>query len=321
MNKRAIIISVIQIFISATLIYWVAGKIDVNGLETRLGNANPWLVGVALLLAGAQVLLATARWHLVNRALAFANSYVWHLKTFFSGLFFSQVLPTTFGGDAYRLWAVARSGYGYSKGTLSVVCDRAIGLAALLALIGLSLPVLHGLIGAHQAFWGLAAVVAVGLLGFAAALFAAPYFIKYAPLRLVEIIMAPAMGLRRILLNRRESIVQLFLGLFIHVLSVGIVIVLSRGFAVELPMLVAFALIPAVIFLSSLPISVAGWGVREGVMVAGFSIIGLNITEALLLSVSFGLVNLGMGLAGALVWATDRSVGHLLPNKIVRGQN
>ncbi len=56
------------------------------------------------------------------------------------GTFFNQTLPSSIGGDAVRLWLVARSGAGWRAATYSIFVDRAIGLIALAVVIVASLP-------------------------------------------------------------------------------------------------------------------------------------------------------------------------------------
>ena len=56
------------------------------------------------------------------------------------GTFFNQTLPSSIGGDAVRLWLVARGGAGWRAATYSIFVDRAIGLIALAVIIVASLP-------------------------------------------------------------------------------------------------------------------------------------------------------------------------------------
>ena len=52
---------------------------------------------------------------------------------------------------------------------------------------------------------------------------------------------------------------------------------------------------------STIPISIAGWGVRENLMVVMMSGIGLNQEISLTLSIIFGLVMLTVGLPGGIL--------------------
>ena len=58
--------------------------------------------------------------------------------------------------------------------------------------------------------------------------------------------------------------------------------------------------------ISTLPISLAGWGVREGAMVAALTFVGVETSEALALSILFGLTLLVVSLLGAIFWLIKR---------------
>ena len=61
-----------------------------------------------------------------------------------------------------------------------------------------------------------------------------------------------------------------------------------------------------------LPVSIAGWGVREGVAILAFSSFGVTSTVALGASLMFGLIGLAVGLVGGLLWLIDhREIGTL----------
>ena len=64
-------------------------------------------------------------------------------------------------------------------------------------------------------------------------------------------------------------------------------------------------IITVALLLAMAPVSIAGWGVREGVMVAGLGLLGVNADGALALSVLMGLVVLGISLPGGAAWLAD----------------
>ena len=56
------------------------------------------------------------------------------------GQFFSQVLPSTVGGDAVRIWLLARGGAGWPIAIYSVLIDRVVGVTVLAILVTGCLP-------------------------------------------------------------------------------------------------------------------------------------------------------------------------------------
>jgi hypothetical protein len=63
-----------------------------------------------------------------------------------------------------------------------------------------------------------------------------------------------------------------------------------------------FQLVPPVMLITMLPISIAGWGVREATMGLAFGYAGLMANEGVNISLLFGAVVFIVGVFGGLVW-------------------
>jgi hypothetical protein len=63
-----------------------------------------------------------------------------------------------------------------------------------------------------------------------------------------------------------------------------------------------FQLIPPIMLITMLPISIAGWGVREATMGLAFGWAGLMANEGVNVSLLFGAVSFVVGAFGGLVW-------------------
>lgn len=76
----------------------------------------------------------------------------------------------------------------------------------------------------------------------------------------------------------------------------------------EIDPLFFISVMPAIAFIASLPISVGGWGVREGAMVAGLAPFSVAPESAMALSISYGLASLlvALTMGGLLVLLGDR---------------
>ena len=64
----------------------------------------------------------------------------------------------------------------------------------------------------------------------------------------------------------------------------------------------ALFLVLPVILIATIPISIAGWGVRESAMVLAFSYAGLTASDGLIVSILFGFTTLAVGAIGGIVW-------------------
>jgi glycosyltransferase 2 family protein len=61
-----------------------------------------------------------------------------------------------------------------------------------------------------------------------------------------------------------------------------------------------------VLEIAMLPISIAGWGVREGAAVVAFGTLGIPAVMAFGASVLFALLTLVLGLSGGVSWLLAR---------------
>ena len=91
-----------------------------------------------------------------------------------------------------------------------------------------------------------------------------------------------------------------------HLLRVAIVLCLAFALGIWLSPLDAFVLVPSALLIAMVPISLAGWGVREVVFIQAFSLAGVVSSQALALSLLYGLVGLITGLLGGGVWFAER---------------
>ncbi len=192
------------------------------------------------------------------------------------GLAVNQLLPSVVAGDAVRASLLVRSGAA-SAGTagISVLADRLYGLAGLVLLGLCGVPALS------REMLGPTALVAafLGLLILAALLaarLAARARSRFAELR-------QGVSLRTVLLLVPLSAAG-------HLANMGMFLAIAYALGVDLPIYPALAVLSAVLLLSVLPISVAGWGLREFTLVQAFGYTGLEPHKIVLSSVVYGFV-------------------------------
>jgi uncharacterized protein (TIRG00374 family) len=222
-------------------------------------------------------------------------------------MFFNQTLPSSVGGDAVRVWLVSREGAPLGKAFNVVLCDRVLALVVLIAIIGASLPAIYGRIDDATTRGTLAILVALGatgLLGFLALGERLAYLLRR--WKVTRPLGNLATDFHRLFVSPVQLAMLLTLSTVVHLLTVLVVTLLA--WALELPITFVDSLIvmPTVLLLLTLPISVAGWGVREGAMVAGFGLLGIAAEGALAVSVLFGLAQIVTALPGGLVWLAGR---------------
>ncbi len=221
------------------------------------------------------------------------------------------------GGDAARIWMLVREGAGVARASYSVVIDRAVGVLFLALLVLVCLPWSFELI---QNPAGRAALLLIGIGCFAGpAAFAAlglrrwPLLERWAATRHV----ADAAGLAaRLFRDPRTAASVIGLSVLVHILTITGVWMAAVGVGVPLPFSYALLLVLPVLMISMIPISIAGWGLREGAMVMAFAYAGLAEGDGLLVSVLLGGAMLAVGMIGGAVWLAD---GARRPANLVDG--
>jgi uncharacterized membrane protein YbhN (UPF0104 family) len=92
---------------------------------------NPWYFAFSLTTFAVAQIVVALRWWLLLRAQAIHISILAAIRLFFLGLFYNNVMPGAVGGDLLKAWYVTKHTDKRLEGALSVVVDRAIGLAGL----------------------------------------------------------------------------------------------------------------------------------------------------------------------------------------------
>ena len=128
---RRILLSALKILISAALLYLALRKVDFYELASRFNVASLGWIGLAIAVTFLQIFVGVLRWREISAECGAPLGTAQAMRYNVIGTFFNQTLPSSIGGDAVRLWLVARAGAGWRAATYSIFVDRAIGLIAL----------------------------------------------------------------------------------------------------------------------------------------------------------------------------------------------
>ena len=135
---RRILLSTIKILVSAALLYLSLRKVNLYDLASRIQVESLGWLGLAIAVTFLQIFLGVLRWREISSECDAPIEVRQGMRFNLIGTFFNQTLPSSIGGDAVRLWLVARGGAGWRAATCSIFVDRAVGLIALAA--GLHIP-------------------------------------------------------------------------------------------------------------------------------------------------------------------------------------
>jgi len=294
-----------SVALTAVTLFFVFRGIDRQSFMRLLATQDRGWLAVAAVFLLTQIFLGGERWRSILCAFmrgpppSMANVQA----VFYASIFFNCLPFGTVGGDVARVWLARRFALSLSQIVLSILVDRVLTVTALIMLALATLPTISSPFAVTAWFGGAAILVAVALgmllLGMIERLLG-----RWRRQRLIHFVLRIAEELRQ--LNKRAGLIALCFALASGACS-GLgayCIARSLGLPVgPVPMIAVTSMMTLVV---ALPISVAGWGVREISLVALLGLLGVDREAALALSVELGLISTLLSLPGGAVWLTLR---------------
>jgi glycosyltransferase 2 family protein len=254
------------------------------------------LLAISIILAALQFAIMVFRWRMIIAMLGGISVASTDLALSFGrSVIASQVLPSTVGADLVR-FATTAGRTGVALAARSVIGDRVAGFVALILMAIAVIPLFAFLAGGGMAFTVLTSASAVGLTLLLIGLAHSdrlPWLGQFS--------MQIAADFRQIFGNGYLTLAVLMLSLSIHLLSVVRVYSLSLALNASTSLLQCLVVVPPILLISAIPISVGGWGVREGALAAGFALVGATSEAGIATSITFGLTGLLIAAVAELV--------------------
>ena len=295
---------IIRLAVSAGLLVFLVVHSDLQMLRSTLAK-----IGVVDILSATAILFILTpilawRWHTIAHAIGVNLTKRSALVIVLIGTFFNQVLPSAIGGDAIRIWLLKKENVSLTKCFSSILLDRVVALFGMVLIVGAGFQLLMQIVRQPTLKLAVGTVIAAGLSGVVILLLLdkipLPASLRHHSIALK--LLSIASDARRVFFSLRTLAVALVASVIIHLLVSVAVWILARGIGLSVGLEVFVLLLPLVLLLSLLPISVAGWGVREGAMIASLALVDVDAASAFAVSALFGLAYILAGIPGGLVW-------------------
>jgi hypothetical protein len=242
-------------------------------------------------------------------------------------MFFSQTFISFLGGDALRIWRVRRLGLPLTEATSAIVFDRLTGILVNHLFLLASTPWLLTVVDQQPiriaiiflALAGIGGFTLIFLLGFLRGRGGLLHSLRTRiAIKRIAILLVEASTVGRYFLGEYRQLAGIVLvSIWVAVANILFFAIILWGMGIDLSLAVACAvLVPAILEIAMLPISIAGWGVREGATVVAFGALGLPAHQAIGSSVAFGLMVAGVSLLGGVWWLADRREMALISHSV-----
>ncbi len=312
MTRRRLVRSSLTLLVTGLCVAYIAWKIDFQTTIDVLRDADiGWFALATAIMVVSTVPLAW-RWQRLLDAKRIHEALRWLTRTYFISYTAGQVLPTSIGGDAVRVFETARRHEGRTGLiTGSVLLDRALGGAAtlILAAVGFALAVGDYDVGAY--LW-LEFALVVGTVLLAVVFFSRRARRPLARLRPLLAWMRLERPLRAVYegIHTYRTHARLLVGLLVFTVVLQAFRVLpiwmvGKSVGIDLSPRPYYVMGPILFVVLLAPFTINGLAVREAFFVSFLGNLGVSADQAFAAGFLFFLVTLLLAAPGAAILAWE----------------
>ena len=300
------------VVVTGLCVAYIVWKIDLRETAHVLANASPgwWLLALAIWVVSVWPL--AWRWRKLLAASGVHERLGWLVRTTFVSYSAAQVLPTSLGGDASRIYETTRRHPGL-RGPVAgtVLLERALGAAAtlLLAAAGFALALGHYSVGGYV--WVELAFVVLSVVGafvlFSTRLHPVLHWLRPLLRRLrIEAVLRDVY----VALHAYRTRLGLLTGVFALTVAVQAVRVLAiwsagKAVGVDLSPRPYYVMGPLLFLVMLVPFTINGLAVRESFFVSFLGALGVSADQAFSAGFLFFVVTVAAALPGAVIVARE----------------
>jgi len=298
-GPRALAQWALRAAISAAVLAYISYDVDHGDLRAALTavHVKALVLPLALYLLGQ--VLSAMKWWMLGTSVGLVRPLGDYVRFYFIGMFLNVFGLSTIGGDVVRglyLGDGRRPGLALN----SVLFDRISGLAILMALGAAALLAFPG----YALPWPLSAAYIVGGVVLVVGWWTCPKLVQLLPVRnrfrrQVEHELAPFWSDRGLLV--RVSL----LSLVFHLSQVGVQWLLARAAGTSLPFSYCLVMHPILSLMMALPISIGGFGVREGGYLYFLTRLDIDDSIAVTMGLLWWLMGALSGVVGAIIFVAS----------------
>lgn len=302
----------IKIAISVLLLIIFSYNTDFISLEENLFSLTFFNTFICFTVFLVACFVSAYKWNILLPK----HNYFELVKYTFIGIFYSVVLPGQIAGEVMKIYRLGKKNIEIIAA--SVLVDRIIGLVAILVVANLGFLLASNDFSPNFSFifLGLTVFLVIFLFSLQVNLFNRFFF------GLVQYLSKKTLRFRWLFskfelflvawLSYTKSYYRLFLclvmGILFQLLLVLVVYILAREINIYIQFFDWCWIFAVVSFAVLLPITIGGFGVREGVFVSALNLFGVPVEKAIALSFAvFGITLLGV-LIGFIFEAFSRDI-------------
>jgi glycosyltransferase 2 family protein len=288
---------VLRIVISVALLAVLLFSVDWSSVPGYVERLTPTVAVLVIVIWAAQLAISAWKWQWALRIHGLHHTYPFLSRVLVIGFFLNNFLPTSIGGDAYRVYRTLPAAPPKSRAISAVILERVVGFAALLSL---------GFLGALALYSTNALARMYVLLGACGAVAAIALFVFVGPRILRSTKLAPITdNLRSICAARAEWVPLVALSLLFQLTAVFVLHLLFHSLGAPLSLEQAALVAAAAGLATIIPFSINGLGIVEATIAGTAVAVGVSYEAGLVVAVLMRLLLLPLTLAAGLLYAFE----------------
>jgi glycosyltransferase 2 family protein len=307
-QSRRRLLVLLRVVVSAALLGYVLLQADLPSFLQRWpGIAQP-LLALALLLQLAGVFISSLKWWLLLRAAGLPVEYLWAVRTYLVGQFFSNFLPTSIGGDAVRVYRLNRRVGQLGLAIASVFVERITGFLALTLIGWIALGLNIGRFDAYpELLWAMITGLLAASVGLLIALSAPWTAALLSRLPLPNVVdwrgklRGMADSLARFYQDRGTLALVVLLAFGYQLSWIAVTVAAAQALHMDVPASFIGLMVPISDIVGLIPIFFNNLGAREGIYTLLLGMLGLTAAEPLALALLVFGTRLLVSLCGGAV--------------------
>ncbi len=290
----------VRLAVTLALIVWVVRRVDWAEFARTIEGTDLWYLALSLAVDPILVLVSAWKWQILLRVHLERPGLGTCFYLYLVGYFFNNFLPTNVGGDVVRAYLLGRRTGRQADAMASVFAERFTGVSALVGLAVLAMP--FGYRGPYAApvSW-IVAAVAVGYLLILWVVLDRKFLRftkKRTHLPFIGKIVSFQEALSSYRGHRGRVVVALVLSVVFYALAALNIYFSARAFRVDLGLLEAGLVTPAVLVVALLPLTLGGLGLTEWAYLFTLGKYGISPAASLSTALLMRMKNVLLGLVG-----------------------
>lgn len=288
----------VKVFFSVLVSVLLVRYLNLQEAWSILRKIQIHYLAIAFLVINADRVFMACKWKILLKAKRLDSPLSSLIRGYYLSTLLAPVLPTSVGDDVVRGVSITKTGIGSDNIFSSIVIERILGMLSLFLLALLTLGFfVHG---KYRYFEHILIYIAVFLvLSFIAFYYSLEKKLSmaYIQKKLPDSSNKIVSFLGNVYLSymdyrnyKKHLLVFFFLSMVEHLIIVCMNYVIIKGLGFQVSFVSILYTMPTIIFLSRLPISIGQIGVQEGAHVLLLSMVGLSLTDSVMISVVKRLV-------------------------------